>query len=262
MFIDWYGVIFLLMKLSNSPFFLIAGGEIFYAFFSFNLFCLIFVWGLHMGLPFCFDVYAAWTWQIKVSNSALISAFMTELEADTPVVQVCITIFFMGNSIWVLKLFEDLFYPRCCFSVIMIVCNCQPVLFWRGIWNFLLNAWTICQWNSRRFVLSLPEGSQVMIPRLHILICFLSSSSNTIIETCHVSKPNSKHGFKREGNIVNLKWILLSPLFDRFVIISFGFPPWGFCTLIGVQLCNFYFLFFIFFQYCYLLLETLHAYRR
>lgn len=40
-------------------------------------------------VPFHPDAYsAACTEQIKVSNSALISAFMTELEADTPVTQV------------------------------------------------------------------------------------------------------------------------------------------------------------------------------
>lgn len=52
-----------------------------WSFFFLFWFCLMFVWGF-------LNVYFAWTWQIKVSNSALISAFMTELEADTPVIQV------------------------------------------------------------------------------------------------------------------------------------------------------------------------------
>lgn len=128
---------------------------------------------------------------------------------------------FMRNSmsleiIWVI-------ISICCFSVITTACNYPQAHFWRGIWNFSLNAWMICQWNSRRFVFSLSECSHVMIAHLHVLICVLSSSSNTITGTCHVSKPNSKHGSKREGNIFHLKWILLFMIFDRFVIMVFGF---------------------------------------
>ena len=47
------------------------------------------------------------------------------------------------------------FLSSICFlygSVIMKGYNCQPIHTWRGIWNFWLNVWMICQWNSKRSV--------------------------------------------------------------------------------------------------------------
>lgn len=100
----------------------------------------------------CFLQCAAFVWQIKVSNSALISAFMTELEADSSVTQVVLLLF-----IWLLSkaacvifhwtIFGFWFFCR----VIMTGWSCQAVHLWRGIWNFWLNAWMICQWSSRRW---------------------------------------------------------------------------------------------------------------
>ena len=65
-------------------------------------------------------------YQIKVSNSALISAFMTELEPDTPVTQV-ITMIFTRDSFGYLKFSPYYQLLLCHCSVIMIVCSCQPV---------------------------------------------------------------------------------------------------------------------------------------
>lgn len=49
----------------------------------------------HFGLLTCRVLFVS---QIKVSNSALVSAFMKELEPESPVTQVNIYLFFCKNS--------------------------------------------------------------------------------------------------------------------------------------------------------------------
>lgn len=154
--------------------------------------------------PRFINVYFTWTCQIKVSNSALISAFMTELEADTPVTQVCMWSFYW-EFYMNFGLFEY-FIKYCCFSVIVIDCNYQLVHFWRGMWNFLLSAWMICLRTSRRYILSIPELCSCWEWCFFVSWLISSFSSNTITETCHASKPNNKPGFKREGKKLHSQW--------------------------------------------------------
>lgn len=81
---------------------------------------------------------------------------MTELESDSPVTQVNITCGCCHHCSWSIFHHSVPFYwldYRCC-SVIMTACNFQPIHLWRGMWNFWLNVWMICQSSNRRFVSS------------------------------------------------------------------------------------------------------------
>jgi len=72
--------------------------------------------------------------QIKVSNSALISAFMTDLEGDAPVTQVTHDLS-LEIGLSTRKILCSNF-TLVALSVIMIDCNYLPTHIWREIWTF------------------------------------------------------------------------------------------------------------------------------
>lgn len=131
-------------------------------------------WANHFGGCFTFL-------QVKISNSALVSSLMTELEPEAPATQVqslypsisfveqkCFSLsqscfnqltqdsqtllvnFAWCNFFLSIQQADRKFVGAC--SVTLTDLSCPQILSWRRTWNFWLSAWMTFPWNSRKYV--------------------------------------------------------------------------------------------------------------